>query len=350
MARGIRIEFPGARYHVMARGNRRELIFRDAHDHRFFLKALAEACGMTGWQVHAWVLMRNHYHLLIETPSANLVAGMRWLQNTYTRRFNVRHKQWGRLFGDRYKAIPVDRSDYYYETLLDYIHLNPARAGLIDPSQGHGILDYPWSSVAGGYALPPRERAAWLAAPRGLAVFGFPDTLRGRRQFVQRLDKRIAKEQRESLGIPPEQAREDKRYSDLRHGWYWGSQAFRERLLSLCHHRLDQPKTHSSLQGLESKHQGEIKARQLLAEGLRAAALTTEALPGLRGSDPRKVAIARVLRANSTASLQWICDHLAMKSAANVSQQIRRAKDEEKLAARLPNSMRPWYKLSRVAD
>ena len=105
MARSVRIEYPGAFYHVMARGNRREAIFGDDDDRRFFLQTLGEACGMTGWRVHAWVLMSNHYHLFIETPEANLVAGMQWLQNTYTRRFNTRHRLWGRLFGDRYKAV-----------------------------------------------------------------------------------------------------------------------------------------------------------------------------------------------------------------------------------------------------
>ena len=74
---------------------------------------------MTGWRVHAWVLMGNHYHLVIETPDANLVAGMKWLQNTYTRRYNTRHRLWGRLFGDRYKAVLVQGDNpHYYPTLL----------------------------------------------------------------------------------------------------------------------------------------------------------------------------------------------------------------------------------------
>ena len=101
MARSIRIEYAGALYHVMARGNRRERIYCDDDDRRFFLKTLGEGCGMTGWRVHAWVLMSNHYRLLIQTPEPNLVAGMN--ENTYTRRFNIRHRLWGRLFGDRYK-------------------------------------------------------------------------------------------------------------------------------------------------------------------------------------------------------------------------------------------------------
>jgi REP element-mobilizing transposase RayT len=107
MPRSLRIEFPGAFYHVMARGNRRETIFHDDDDRRFFLATLSEACAMTGWRVHAWVLMGNHYHLFIQTPEANLVAGMSWLQNTVTRRYNVRHMAWGRLFGDRYKENGV---------------------------------------------------------------------------------------------------------------------------------------------------------------------------------------------------------------------------------------------------
>src|SRR6266567_6377078 len=99
MARSVRVEFPGAFYHVMARGNRREAIFLDKEDGKQFVKALGEVCAMTGWRVHAWVLLSNHYHLMIETPEPNLVAGMKWLQNTLTRRFNVRHRAWGREFG-----------------------------------------------------------------------------------------------------------------------------------------------------------------------------------------------------------------------------------------------------------
>ena len=80
MARSVRIAYAGAYYHVMARGNRREAIFLDDNDRRFLLKTLSEACGRAGWRVHAWVLMGNHYHLFIETPEANLVDGMKWLQ------------------------------------------------------------------------------------------------------------------------------------------------------------------------------------------------------------------------------------------------------------------------------
>ena len=97
--------------------------------------------------------MDNHYHLFIQTPDASLVKGRKWFQNTVTRRFIVRHREWGRLFGDRYKAVVVEgESPYYYETLWDYIHLKPSRVGIADVRQGQSVLDYPWSSLAGSKA------------------------------------------------------------------------------------------------------------------------------------------------------------------------------------------------------
>jgi REP element-mobilizing transposase RayT len=104
MARKLRVQFPGAIYHVMNRGDRREPIFDDDDDRRRFLQTLAEACEKTDWQIHAWCLMSNHFHLVVETPRANLVEGMKWFLGTYTIRFNHRHKEFGHLFSGRYKA------------------------------------------------------------------------------------------------------------------------------------------------------------------------------------------------------------------------------------------------------
>ena len=98
MARKFRVEYPGAMYHVMNRGDRRELIFKDDKDRVLFLETLAECCGKTGWEVQALCLMGNHFHLVVETPQGNLVAGMKWLLGTYTGRFNRRHKLFGHLF------------------------------------------------------------------------------------------------------------------------------------------------------------------------------------------------------------------------------------------------------------
>jgi len=132
MARQLRIQYEGAIYHLMSRGDRREEIFRDDLDRRSFLETLGTACQKTGWQVHAYCLMSNHFHLVVETPRANLVEGMKWLLGTYTMRFNRRHKLSGHLFAGRYKSLLIDgATPGYLRTVCDYVHLNPMRARLL---------------------------------------------------------------------------------------------------------------------------------------------------------------------------------------------------------------------------
>src|ERR1041385_4656472 len=127
MPRKIRVEFPDATYHVMSRGDRREDIFPSDVDRHDFMRTLGEACQKTGFQVHAYCLMSNHFHLVVQTPEANLVEGMRWLLSTYTLRLNHRHKLFGHVFSGRYKAVLVDGSEGdYLQTACDYVHLNPA--------------------------------------------------------------------------------------------------------------------------------------------------------------------------------------------------------------------------------
>jgi len=160
MARKRRVEYPGAIYHVMNRGDRQEPIFKDEEDRERFLATLTEACGKTGWQVHAYCLMSNHFHLVVETPQANLVAGMKWLLGVYTFRFNRRHKLFGHLFSGRYKSLIVDGSgNGYLKTVCDYVHLNPVRAKLIADDQP--LESYRWSSYP-QYLQSPARRPAWL--------------------------------------------------------------------------------------------------------------------------------------------------------------------------------------------
>jgi REP element-mobilizing transposase RayT len=342
--RSIRIEYPGAFYHVMARGNRREAIFHDETDRRFFLQTLGEACTMTGWRIHAWVLLSNHYHLLVETPEANLTKGMQWLQNAFTRRFNTRHHLWGRLFGDRYKAVLVEgKTGYYYETLLDYIHLNPARCGLVRLRRKQSLLDYPWSSVAQGYALPPGKRPGWLAAKDGLAAFGCADTTKGRRRWVERLDRRMVEEDPARCGHVPLNAQADARHSHLRRGWYWGSQAFAERLLQLGQSALRRERDRGYRASLEKKAHDAARAKELLREGLRAAELDAVEARDLPGSDARKVEIARIIWERTTVPQSWLARHLSMGSAANVSQQMRR-RAAAGPPANLPASLQGWIR------
>ena len=320
----------------MARGNRRERIFYDDVDRGFFIKGLGEACGRTGWRIHAWVLMRNHYHLMLETPEANLVEGMKWLQNAYTRRFNTRHRLWGRLFGDRYKAVLIEGRDQYdYETLMDYIHLNPVRVGLVRIDQGESVRDYRWSSIGKGYALPASKRPEWLAVAEGLSAAQYSDTAAGRRGFVEHLDQRAREEGPRRAGII--EPMKDARRSHLRHGWYWGSQAFAEQMLKLARKGLLGRKNRTYRSGAVAQTHDEAEAERLLAEGLAACGLNPDALCRLPGSEIRKVALADLLLARTVAPQAWIADRLAMRSAANVSQQVRRyrAKKKPKLPARL---------------
>src|SRR4249919_2824805 len=134
MPRKVRIEYPGAIYHVMSRANAKGNIFETDVDRQDFVKTLAETCQKTSFEVHAYCLMRNHFHLVVETPNANLVAGMRWLLSTYTIRLNHRNRLSGHVFSGRYKAILVDGSDTGdLRTACDYVHLNPVRAKLLGP-------------------------------------------------------------------------------------------------------------------------------------------------------------------------------------------------------------------------
>ncbi len=327
MARSIRIQYPGAFYHVMARGNRRERIFLDEEDQSAFLGLLGRACGRSGWRVHAWALMGNHYHLALETPEANLIAGMQWLQNSVTRRFNIRHRKWGRVFGDRYKAVLIEgRSGYYYESLLDYIQLNPVRAGLVRPGEGESMLDFPWSSVAGAHALAPGRRPPWVATAEVLGAFGFADTVAGRRAFVRRLDRRAVQEGRKGAGVPLLEEEVDLRMSHLRRGWYWGRAAFAEKMLALGEAAVRRPQGRAYRSAGARRTFDQAQAERWLSGGLKSAGLSKDQLATLKGSDPRKVALARCLWENTTVSQGWLAARLMMGSAANVSQQIRRGK------------------------
>jgi putative transposase len=145
MVRKVRVEYEGAIYHVMNRGDRQEPIYLDERDAREFEKTLGEVCERTEWEVHAYCLMTNHFHLVVETPSANLVAGMKWFLGTYTSRFNRRHRHFGHLFIGRYKSLIVDgRGNEYLRTVCSYVHLNPSRAGLV--GKAAPLRSYPWSS------------------------------------------------------------------------------------------------------------------------------------------------------------------------------------------------------------
>jgi putative transposase len=153
MTRPLRIEFPGALYHVTSRGNAQQRIYLDDKDREAFLDTLAWVVQRFGWHCHAYCLMNNHFHLLIETPGANLSRGMRQLNGVYTQSFNRRHEKVGHLFQGRFKAILVQRDSYLLE-LARYIVLNPVRAKAVKTPES-----YRWSSYRPMMGLAPVPEA-----------------------------------------------------------------------------------------------------------------------------------------------------------------------------------------------
>ena len=156
MTRPLRIEFPGAIYHVTSRGNARRRIFLDDEDRATFLSTLAWVVERFGWICHSYCLMGNHFHLLIETPTPNLSRGMRQLNGVYTQGFNRRHRKAGHLFQGRFKAILVERDSYLLE-LARYVVLNPVRAKMVKTPG-----NYAWSSYRSTLGLDP--------IPAGLSI------------------------------------------------------------------------------------------------------------------------------------------------------------------------------------
>ncbi len=154
MSRPLRIEYAGALYHVTSRGDGRKDIYVDDQDRRGFISVLAGVCERFNWTVHAYCLMSNHYHLLIETPDGNLSQGMRQLNGVYTQNFNRNHSRVGHVFQGRYKAIIVQKDSYLLE-LSRYIVLNPVRARMV-----RSVKDWPWSSY--------RSTCAMVASPKWL--------------------------------------------------------------------------------------------------------------------------------------------------------------------------------------
>ena len=309
MARKLRVQYPGALYHVMSRGDRREPIFKDDPDRERFLDTLGEACAKTRWQVHAYCLMGHHFHLVVETPRGNLVAGMKWLLGACTSRFNRRHKLFGHLFGGRYKALVVDGSgNGYLKTVCDYVHLNPARAKLVTPEQA--LEDHPWSSYP-AFLRPPGQRPAWLRVDRLLGEHGIPrDSAAGRRELARRMEQ-----QRLEPDAPE--------WKQIRRGWCLGDQEFRAELLEQMGARLGR---HHG--GGERRETEAARAERLVAEELERRGWGGKELARRRKGDRQKVGLARRLRGETTMTLDWIAERLNMGTAGHLANCLRPAKPE----------------------
>ena len=175
MARPLRIEFPGALYHVTTRGNAAADIVADDIDRAAFVELIGQVVERANWLCHAYCLMDNHYHLLVETPAGNLSRGMRHLNGVHTQRFNRRHRRVGHVFQGRYKAILVERDAHLLE-LARYVVLNPVRAHLVGRAE-----IWPWSSYRATAGLDAAPE--WLSVDWLLAQFA-PDAAAARRAYA----------------------------------------------------------------------------------------------------------------------------------------------------------------------
>lgn len=297
MPRPLRIEYRDALYHVISRGDRREPIFLDDQDKCQFLSTLGQACLKTGWQVHAYCLMTNHFHQVLETPRPNLALGMKWLLGTYTQRFNRRHQHWGHLFGGRYKAQPIDRrSPGFLRRACDYVHLNPVRAGIV--AREEKLETFPWSSYP-AYRWP-KLRTSWLRVDRLLGEHGLvEDTAASRRELARAMDQ---------LRLEPADP------VPCRRAWKIGAEDFHDWLADKLSRR---------------GREGERASERSETDTALAERMVTEALKAVRWCEidlamqPKghrlKVRIARQLRAQTPMSRQWIADRLRMGSAGHVS-------------------------------
>ena len=317
MARKPRIEFAGAVYHVISRGDRGEAIYQDDEDRRLFLQFLGEVCGRTGWLVHAFVVMTNHYHLLLETPEANLVVGMKWLQGVYTQRFNLRHRLRGHLFQGRYKALLIDGEEPgHFLQASSYIHLNPVRAGLVKANRPLKI--YPWSSFP-SYLASPRKRIEWICVDRVFGELGRQKDSRGTREKYRRYMEELAKKCREVDG-----RRElEEKWKPLRRGWYMGDEGYLSRLLELMGKNLE-GRARESYLGDELRDHDEGQALKMLKRGLGVLGIEECDLEAKAKGAVEKQVLAWWLRKKTVVSRRWISENLGMGDLSRVTNAVRK--------------------------
>lgn len=291
MARKIRIEYAGACYHVINRGNYRDWIFESAGARKSFLKCLVEICETQGWRLHAWCLMINHYHLLIETPEPNLVAGMKWLQSTFANRFNRYRKENGHVFQGRYKAILVDGDSL--GRVCHYIHLNPVRAGLVS---GEQLQDYQDSSFH--QLWHPRKRWPFCDFDRCLeSAGGLADKSAGRKLYRDYLTWLAENEpERKKLG-----------FETMCRGWAKGTQDFKKAVLE------DQSRLMTRrVVEADAKEMAEPRWERGLKSGLACLGRSEADLQSECKGAAWKVALARHLRERYLVPNAWLSVKLNM--------------------------------------
>jgi len=307
MARKLRIQFEGALYHVINRGNYRRDVFATVGAAQAFENTLFEAGGHHGWILHAHVVMRNHFHLAVETPRANLVEGMHWLQSTFATRFNRLRQERGHLFQGRYQALLIEDAAALVR-VVDYIHLNPARARIVTPEQLRGFR---WSSLR---RLGRADRPQGLSARTWLAQLGWEDGPAGWEAYAARLAALAADEaEQKRLGL-----------EQLSQGWAIGTEGWRRAIArDHAHLALEPGMAAAELRGFKEAHWRQVLTDELAMRGKTPAAAASEGF-----KVPWKIAIAAKLR-QIGAAYAWIASELHMGEAASVRGYVNRQINSE---------------------
>lgn len=324
MARKLRLEFPGAIYHVINRGNYRADVFETSGARLAFEACLFEACEKSEWVLHAFVVMRNHFHLAVETPAGNLVAGMQWLQSTFATRFNRLRGEQGHLFQGRYKALLVE-GDTALGQLCDYLHLNPVRAGVVTVPR---LAEYRTSSY--WYLGHPRARPPCLRVETALAeAGGLADTRAGWRSYAAYLAW-------QAVEGP---AGRNAAYVSLSQGWALGTAGFKAALVQ-DHGVAAEARAWESQGAREIR---ELSWAATLKRCLQALGRNEKVAQTDRKGAPWKAAVALRMKEISQASNRWLSAQLHMGRPEAVSVHVGRLRrgelqkspDYQKLIARV---------------
>lgn len=299
MARKPRIESNQGLYHVINRGNDRSHIFKTEGAKRSFTDTLFEACDKFGWELYAYCIMRNHYHLCIGTPHGNLSAGMRWFQATFAVRFNKFRKGHGHLFQGRFKSLAVEPGEYWL-ALVDYIHLNPVRAGLVNIE---GMRGYPWTSL---FYFPKRASRPPLMKCDWMTYFtDFDDSKGGWIRYQNYLQLKAS--------ITAKQLRE------LDHimckGWSVGSEVFSKTVLE----DLNKNQLIQNLVGEELSAFNKIRWETGLRKCLDCLGKSLSDAPDDKRSADWKLAIASKLKRETSVTNAWLTSQLHMGTPRSVS-------------------------------
>jgi REP element-mobilizing transposase RayT len=328
MARPLRYEAAGAVYHVMARGDGGKDVFEDDKDRFAWTDLLEKAHGRFGWRVHAWVLMGNHFHLLLETPEPNLVTGMKWMLGVFSQGWNRRRQRKGHVFQGRYKAVVVNgeaADGSYFKIVADYIHLNPVRSGWVGGGTGKRLRSWRWSSFA---AYAGGKVPGWLDTGRVLRAFRLSEDGRGGKAYAGYLEAR-AKDRKAVVS--------DEALAELRRGWYLGEGTFGEKVLEAIKAAVGGERKRSSVGGEAAKAHDEVEAERLVEAALAALGAPGDAaaLTGRgRWKDEKEMAAALV-RSRTGMANRWVSARLGMGHEVSVTRAVRRFRDDSKAARRL---------------